>query len=167
MKALRLSDLKEGQVYLLADPVRICQIGKRGQVEVSNPKTREVVTKDVVYVAATIPTEPIDGFVTVQQAKMNKRIAEPLAGTNAEGDSFEEAAWTETWSERSMPKVVHHVGREAEIRENELVKQLYCMDEEGRSMMRQRTSPVRSRRIEAVLIPASKVPKGLFEPAAA
>jgi len=171
---LTLSDLKNGQVWMIDEPGRIARIGKKTKVEtiVITQKDRRLETRDAVEVTATIPAKPIDGFVSARQAGDNVELLGTLV-ENLAYDQPDERAWTEIWSERIVPNLLKNKKSGALYRDTDFGpyhKELYCHEVKGRGRRteglpgtRAGSSRIAGKKVWGKLVPKEAVPAGLFE----
>ncbi len=151
MKALRLKELKKGEVYYVEEPNRVVRIGGRTSAQF---KTRDgIEEKPAVQVDSTLATVEIEGLVDEFQAADNTRLATQLEGRDD--------TWEETWTERSVHPI-HFNNKHAvrELNEKEWVVQLYCFSDSGRRIRLQRTCPIKNKPIVGQKVPASAFPMG-------
>lgn len=165
---LRLSMFEPGQVWYMDDPIRVVKILEPTTIEYVD-KTGEIPepkTRPAMVALVTIPTKPIEGFVTERQAEAGGLIAHGLTAPSDDGQELPSGHWQEVYAERVVHQIIRSTSKARKgvvvPDEGPLEHQLYCHEERG-ATKRQTASSVKNRPITGQLIPAEAVPPGLFK----
>lgn len=161
---MKLSDVQVGDVWYLDDPKRIARVESSTKASIFDARTKQNNYVDGYLVTATVPTVPISGFLSAEEADTNQYLQAQSKKAREPGQP-DTTIWQEIWAERMVHPFRHVAKFNCWMRDESAPKipELYCCETKNRTQQHDRTSPIAKKAIEGKKIPAKKVPDGIFE----